>query len=114
MLIKSIKAASCHPGQVYGRGAEPSYGNAAADKAFKYLQGAIWLIQVRIRKTGYQAGSFHLRLFAYADGLVIQSSSFAPFSYKKLIHIGIKDGAQYHFAILFNSNGNTADRDAVS
>src|SRR6476620_7596151 len=113
MLIKAIKASTGHPGEINGSRTQPAYGHPPPDKSFKYLQGTIWLIQVGIREPCDHAGIYYILLFTYADRFIVKGSTLSPFCYKKLIDKGVVDSAKHHLFLVFNSNGNAANRDTM-
>src|SRR3954468_24662986 len=71
VFIKSIKPSCCHPAKISGSRSEPTNGDSFSYQLFKYLQWAVWHIQVSIREAGYKAGINYILFLAYPDLLVV-------------------------------------------
>src|ERR1043165_9750812 len=113
MLIKSIKPISGYPAQIDSSGTKPANRNTFSDKTFKNLQGAVFVIQVYIWKTGYKAGLDNMMFIAYRDGLIIQCGAFSFFRKKKFIDMWVENGPHDHFPFFFNCYRNAVERNAM-
>ncbi len=110
VFIETVKTACGHPAKVHRRGTQPSDGDAAADQSCKYLQRPVWLIKVSIRKTRHETGFLDIRLFAYADQLVVQCGAITFLGKKEFVYKRIVNRTQYHYSFLFQADGYATKR----
>src|SRR5438105_74068 len=113
MLIKTIKATAGHPAQINGCRSKAANRNTLSDEAFKYLQGSVRLIQISIWEAGNEAGVLYLLFFTYLYRFGVKRSAASPFCKEHFIKKGIKHSPQYHFSIVFQTDGYTTDRNAM-
>src|SRR5580693_10345363 len=100
MLVEAIKAARSNPAQVHRSRSKPANRYPRPDQPGENVQRPIWLVDIGIRETGYQASLAQLGLTAYTDEVIIQGGT-KPFLGKiKFIDKGVIHCTHHHFTIL--------------